>query len=159
MGRGRVERGGFCLTLHGHSQPPGDLGESMGPLLLPSLHFIPSCRTSSTWTRAGRGACSSQPAHVLELWSLKDHVTQSCPCSLGSDRINISLSSLWWVLAKRGTQTGKMSPGPFPTLLAASSPRDLAFGWVPMSNIWLLCFPRGLSLSFSSCPLSSFSLS
>lgn len=67
-------------------------------------------------------------------------MTPPCPCGLTSDRINISLSFLCWVLAERG----KMSPGPAPAL-TVSSLRGLAFGWVPTSNIWLLCFPRGLS--------------
>lgn len=92
-------------------------------------------------------------AVLAELWSLKYHVTWSCLGGPRSDRINISLSLLWRVLVEWGTQAGRMSPGPFPTLISS-----LLTGlclWLGAPGVTFGCFglPEVFHLSsFSSCP-------
>lgn len=136
----------------------GALEHPQGPMLscwasLPA----PSCNMSTFWTWAGRGA-SSQPGCVPELWSLKDHVTWSCPGGPRSDRINISLSLLWRVLADRGTQAGKMSPRSFPAL-TKSPLRGLCL-WLGALGVTFGCFLDVCLLPYlSSYPPPTFLLS
>lgn len=126
------------------------------------IHGVPCSISEShfllfpvTWALFGFGLGEEFLLHsqavLPELWSLKYHVSWYCLGGPGSDRINISLSLLWLVLAERGTQAGQIPQGP-------SQHWSPALWWVlsligcPRSNIGLHGLPGVSHLpSFSSC--------
>lgn len=94
------------LSRKGRAGSQGTLEHSGGLMLdFWVLLPVPSCYMS-TFGLGQEFFLHSQTV-LPELWSLKYHVTWSCLGGPRSDRINISWSLLWQVLAGRGTQAGK----------------------------------------------------
>lgn len=140
--KNKVENG-RCLSIqHRQSRLPGGPGTFMGPML---SFWAPLPVPPVTWAPFGFGLGEEFLLHsqavLLDLWSLKCHMTWYCMGGPRSDRINILLFLLWWVLVKKGDTGRENVPRALPSTHQQISHRPLPLSGGLKSSI--CCF--GLS--------------